>query len=179
MNVFKVGDKVKATTNYPDNSCQNRVLVGDVGEVVDKDGAILTVKINGYCEKMFSYRFVKFEPEFDVKNVSWFIKVNNEAEFNIVKSWLSEKYDHYNVVKYSNKVNYLTNTDGDGDVCGHIMRGTELTHYHTNEIKFEFETVIKTVEYPTVKSKTQIAFDNLQEKITELQKQADLLKSEL
>lgn len=116
---------------------------------------------------------------FDMKQEPWYIRVNNESEFNGAQQWLTENFGTNLKTTYNLGVGYLTNAAYGGYIeDDHVMYGNiesvNLTFRH--KIKLTFKTIVDSVEYPETQTPAQIELKALQQKIKDLETQANKLQ---
>lgn len=191
MSKFKKGARVWVNCDYPEN--KPRVFKGQQAIVLryeaEYDGPTNTlVEVlfdDGQQNWMFEYRFELVsgnEPaqqenkmKFDMKENGWYIRYNNEEEFNLVQEWLQENYGKKMPCHYVGYSKYLTNVDDRGEICNRVMHGC-MYNKGAKEIVLNFKTVVDSVEWPEVETEAQKELAKLQKQIEELQNQANILK---
>ena len=175
MSNLKVGMRVKAVTDYPENNFK-RISVGDFGTVTGFDEHVKDfVRVhfdNGRREEFYDWRVepVTEEPKqmFNIKSDPWFIRVNSEQEFEVIQDWLEENYGCSLITSYNTAFEYLTNTSCTGQIEEAFVmhgRGHPLETTSRKEIKLTFKTTVDSVEYPVVETEHQIKMKQLQETI--------------
>jgi len=175
MSNLKVGMRVKAVTDYPENNFK-RISVGDFGTVTGFDEYVKDfVHVhfdNGRREEFYDWRVepVTEEPKqmFNIKSDPWFIRVNSEQEFEVIQDWLEENYGCSLITSYNTAFEYLTNTSCWGQIEEAFVmhgRGHPLETTSRKEIKLTFKTIIDSVTFPEVESEHQIKMKQLQETI--------------
>lgn len=121
---------------------------------------------------------------FDLKTNPWVILVHNQQHFNNVNQWLLKNFGDqlpgvWDCI-YREGVKGITNIDAYGKIEKHVMwvsdRHLKDCHKHIPQIKIDFETVVKSVEYPEYKSESEKQLDAVREKLAELQKEAEQLQ---
>ena len=175
MSNLKVGMRVKAVTEYPENNFK-RISVGDFGTVTGFDEYVKDfVHVhfdNGRREEFYDWRVepVTEEPKqmFNIKTDPWFIRVNSKQEFEVIQDWLQENYGCSLITSYNTAFEYLTNTSCTGQIEEAFVmhgRGNPLETTSRKEIRFTFKTTIDSVTFPEVESEQQIKMKQLQETI--------------
>ena len=175
MSNLKVGMRVKAVTEYPENNFK-RISVGDFGTVTGFDEYVKDfVHVhfdNGRREEFYDWRVepVTEEPKqmFNIKTDPWFIRVNSKQEFKVIQDWLQENYGYSLITSYNTSFEYLTNTSCTGQIEEAFVmhgRGNPLETTSRKEIKLTFKTTIDSVEYPVVETEQQIKMKQLQQTI--------------
>lgn len=171
---FKVGDRIIRTSVH---------LFGGV-----KKGEIYTIKkvlsdsnINLEECPIYSYdpayfELYKEEPvkQFDMKTQPWFIRVNNEQEFDLVQEWLKENFGTVPYFGWYPQTKGLTNTNIDGKMYSDYVMwfcDDKNLNQNTNEIKLRFKTTIDSVEWPIVESEKDKKIRELQETIKKAEEQ--------
>lgn len=177
--MFKVGDKVRC--KYCANS---KLLYDGIYEV--EDASDFDIKISGIPGWWMKLRFEVAEEEIYMKeqqiNVkewlqtnAWFIRINNEEQFDLVQKWLKENYGYKCIVSYQPYMKYLTNTEREGKVHKEwVMHGS--SNPTGDEIKFSFRTVVDKVEFPEVKTEKQKKLEELEESARKIAEQIAHLK---
>ena len=176
MSNLKVGMRVKAVTDYPENNFK-RISVGDFGTVTGFDEYVKDfVRVhfdNGRREEFYDWRVepVTEEPKqmFNIKTDPWFIRVNSKQEFEVIQDWLQENYGEKIRANYGTHMKWLTNTQYDGHINSKLLvmhgSGDPLETTSRKEIKLTFKTTIDSVEYPVVETEQQIKMKQLQQTI--------------
>ena len=175
MSNLKVGMRVKAVTEYPENNFK-RISVGDFGTVTGFDEHVKDfVRVhfdNGRREEFYDWRVepVTEEPKqmFNIKTDPWFIRVNSKQEFKVIQDWLQENYGYSLITSYNTSFEYLTNTSCTGQIEEAFVmhgRGNPLETTSRKEIKLTFKTTIDSVQYPEMETEQQVKMKQLQETI--------------
>jgi len=184
MSNLKVGMRVVAVTDYPENSYYKRITCGDFGTVTGSIDHLIEVKFDGKgSESIYPWRVepVTEEPKqmFNIKTDPWFIRVNSKQEFEVIQDWLQENYGTCLSSNYYSSMVYLTNSYADGGVReDFVMHGSSdpLEKQALKEIKLTFKTTIDSVTFPEVETEQQIKMKQLQETIDKAAKQIKELK---
>ena len=118
---------------------------------------------------------------FNLKTQPWFIRVNNEEEFEAVNKWVKENAEYELFTPYFDGMVAISNTDDEGDVWVRLMYvkdGSRIVRSNItcHEIKVNFKTVIDSVEFPIVESEQQKKIRELQETIETAKRQIEELK---
>lgn len=116
---------------------------------------------------------------FDMKTQPWFIRINNEEEWDLAQQWLKENFGKACAATYSPCYSYfLTNKDDTGYIGDHPMHGRKESLAETKryEIKLTYKTVIDSVIYPEVETEQQKKIKELKETIRKAQEQIDALE---
>lgn len=184
---FKVGDKVVwKDKQYAKDWSRNTIDSIMTVIVVDDNGETVLLTLDNKVEA-FDFRFELYEEKemkennvcaFDLHKNPWYIRVENEEQFNLANEWLKENFGSCLVVNYSKHKEYLTNFDG-RNVCKTVMHG--CCHFMTeHELKLNFKTIISSVEYPVVEIETeqQKRIRELKETIDSASKQLEKLMKE-
>lgn len=196
MSKFKKGDRVWVNYDYPEN--KPRVFKGQQAIVLryeaEYDGPTNTlIEVlfdDGRQYWMFEYRFelvsgneqlvVENKMKFDMKENGWYIRYNNEEEFNLVQEWLQENYGDNLDCHFVSRSEYVTNVASTGYIFDTLKHGsTENIASYAKEIKLNFKTVVDSVEWPEVETEAQKELAKLQKQIEELSAQAEKLKASL
>ena len=176
MSNLKVGMRVVAVTDYPENNFK-RISVGDFGTVTGFDEYVKDfVHVhfdNGRREEFYDWRVepVTEEPKqmFNIKSDPWFIRVNSEQEFEVIQDWLEDNYGEKLRANYGTHMKWLTNTQCDGHINSKLLvmhgRGHPLETTSRKEIKLTFKTTIDSVQYPEMETEQQVKMKQLQETI--------------
>lgn len=179
MNNFKLDDKIECINAGYENLTNGKVYTVTGGTQY----WVLTISDRGTDQWFTPTRFKLYEEKemFDMKSNPWFIRINSKSEFGAVQAWLKDNFGSAMDSAYASNMKYLTNTSCEGTVYeAYPMWGSgDPTETFRHEIKLSFvtKTSIGSVEYPEVKSPAQIELEALQEKISELQTQAEKLQS--
>lgn len=176
MSNLKVGMRVKAVTEYPENNFK-RISVGDFGTVTGFNEHVKDfVRVhfdNGRREEFYDWRVepVTEEPKqmFNIKTDPWFIRVNSEQEFEVIQDWLEENYGEKIRANYGTHMKWLTNAQCDGYINSKLLvmygSGEPLATTPRKEIKLTFKTTIDSVQYPEMETEQQVKMKQLQETI--------------
>ena len=186
MSNLKVGMRVKAVTDYPENNFK-RISVGDFGTVTGFDDYVKDfVRVhfdNGRREEFYDWRVepVTEEPKqmFNIKSDPWFIRVNSEQEFEVIQGWLQENYGCSLITSYNTAFEYLTNTSCTGQIEEAFVmygRGNPLEATSRKEIKLTFKTTIDSVQYPEMETEQQVKMKQLQETIDKVARELKELR---
>ena len=115
---------------------------------------------------------------------AWYIKPKNPAESEAAHKWLFEhgvEWWNGKYVQLTEKM-YLANVHTDGDISPYLMQtdNREGVHYSAQEVKIEFETIVKSVTLPSVpmKSEQEIKIEEIEDIISKAYEQIKQLKGE-
>lgn len=183
MNKFKVGDKVKRTYGE-----FKGMKVGDVG-IVKGLAHFSCMTLDGYDGEhdMDKFKLVdeKESTSAWLKENKWFIRTGSPEKSKLVQEWLFEhgmKWQWYNYFNNNTNEKLLTNTYDDGDKNNYILFAVDSNKTNAQEIKIEFETIMKSVQLPQVlpkKTEAQLKLEELQRTIEDAQRQIAELKEEI
>ena len=174
MSKFKPGDKAVCVDGSPLELVENQQYEIESGPIQCNCYKLVGVKDWWYGSR---FKLIKEKNMFDVKKEAWFIRVNNEQEWNAANDWLEENYGDDIKCRYVGKATYLTNTRTDGDVNTYVMWGGLPPS--AKEIKLSYKLVVDSAILPETKSQAQKDLEVLQEQIEGLQKQAEKLKESI
>lgn len=173
---FKVGDKVKRTTGDFRN-----VLVGciyTVSEVLSTGAIRLYGHSGSYDPEFFEIYMEKEKPSFDLHSNPWYIRVENEEQFNLANKWLKENFGKHLFYPYDCRIKSLTNVCSEGYINNAVMWSDveSFSKYKDTrpEIKLTYKTSISSVEYPVVEIETE-----QQKRIRELKETIDSASKQL
>lgn len=116
---------------------------------------------------------------FDLKTNPWFIRVNNEQEYNAARDWVKSRgLDFKYSGDYFKGLAAISNhLYSDGRIDDYIYRcdvEDDLSEYQ--EIKVTFKTVVDSVTLPEVKTEQQKQIEELEKTILLAQQQIEELK---
>lgn len=175
MSKFKAGDKVRVKSA----GLQSYWYSDQIGEqytLLKKDGRNWAIK-EYECGVLVEEDIELVVPSFDLHKNPWYIRVENEEQFNLANEWLRENFGSNLMVSYWNNVVGITNTDAAGNIWDHPMWLAER-HIQENifrhELKLNFKTTISSVEYPVVEIETE-----QQKRIRELKETIDSASKQL
>lgn len=176
--MFKKGDKVQRIIGTHED-----MIPGEIAIVKRQDGGQL-LYLEGYdsAHNPQNFKLVKEEKkemQFDMHSKPWFIRVNNEQEYDAAVNWVKSKgLDFkYNGGYFKGLAAISNYLELDGSIDDSIYRcdiGDDLSKYH--EIKFTFKTVIDSVTFPEVKTEQQKQIEELERTILLAQQQIEELK---
>jgi hypothetical protein len=174
MKTFKIGDTVRCVRSQTVDHMVIDVGYGGTITHVSPCGSIAVDNLLSFGSTICSpdaFQLVEKAPTFNLKTSPWFIRVNNEEEFNIINEWLEINFGARLLSSYGKHIEYLTNTYLHGDLTHRVMWSTH-TSKGTKEIKITFETktTIESVEYPETRTQQEVAIEELEATI-ELAKQ--------
>lgn len=161
------------------------VVKGAAYTVVDKcwdECESNEVSIRDVTEYTEDFKLYKEEPvkQFDLKTQPWFVRVNNEQEFNLLQEWLKENFGtHYNCGWHPQMMG-LTNTTVDGKIYNSYVMwfsDDKSLNQNSNEIKLHFKTALDSVEWPIVESEEDKKIRELKETIEAAAKQIKELEN--
>ena len=177
MSNLKVGMRVKAVTEYPENNFK-RISVGDFGTVTGFDEYVkdfVHVRFdNGRREEFYDWRVepVTEEPKqmFNIKTDPWFIRVNSKQESKVIQDWLFEQgimWGHSPTQHKYTEYTFILNVFSEGSISKRLLRTNEACEIHptAKEIKLTFKTTIDSVQYPEMETEQQVKMKQLQETI--------------
>lgn len=175
-NKFKVGDRVYCVDDS--GYTEFYVVEGAIYTVVDKwwdECESDEVSIRDVTEYPNDFKLYKEEPvnQFDMKIQPWFIRVNNEQEFNLVQEWLKENFGTCCNFKWYPLMKGLSNTKNEGKIFNNRVMWCDDKSLNQNsyEIKLNFKTIIDSVEWPVVESEKDRKIRELKETIEAAAKQ--------
>nr|DAH57282.1 MAG TPA: hypothetical protein [Caudoviricetes sp.] len=121
---------------------------------------------------------------FDLKTNPWLIRVHSEEEYNNVNEWLFENFGKKLIVNYDmatgGTVRGITNIDAYGKIQNYLMwlndEHFKTCHKDVKEIEISFKTVVDVVEYPVVKTESELQLEQVMSKLSELQNEAQRLQ---
>ena len=94
------------------------------------------------------------KPKFDLHSNPWYIRVENEEQFNLANEWLKENFGSRLELEYYTYIKFLTNTTYRGEVRNDLVMWNDffsaVCSFH--EIKFNYKTTIISVECPVVQA---------------------------
>jgi hypothetical protein len=173
MSKFKKGDKViRVNKGFSD------MKVGDKGTVVKyiSTGVYLEEFVGGHDPdnlKLIEENKMKF----DMKKEPWFIRYNNEEEFNLVQEWLDKNYGEPMDCHYVSYSKYITNAAESGYLFETPKYGrNEKIESYAKEIKLTFKTIVDSVEWPEVESEAQKKIKELEQTINSAKVQIEQLE---
>lgn len=172
---FKAGDKVVCV--YAIDSLQNgqHYTVSHYKNSAYQD--LIGIKELDNIEFFISRFELVQEPEmkqtFDMHTQPWYIRVEDEEQFNLANEWLKENFGSSLDMAYFEDVKYLTNTCGT-EVEEVVMYGLK-TYLDRPEVKLNFKTVISSVEWPSV----EVCETEQQKRIRELKETIDNASKQL
>jgi len=187
MYKFRAGDKVKivkATLSsywYADRIGDVFTLSSQVGNGND-DWRVVEDR-NGFLSES-DIELVQDEKEpisKFLRDEKWFIRTGSVEKSKLVQEWLFEhgmEWLYGKKLQSGFKDTMLTNTDCAGNKEKYIMFSTALEKKNAQEIKIEFETVVKSVQLPEAPKPTeqQLKIEQLQATIDKAQKELKELK---
>ena len=181
MQYFKAGDKVRRIAGE-----HKRMVVGDVAMVTTSEIDGVRLKGFRYLHDPDNFELVEGEKETMskwLKEHAWYIETGNFGKSKLVQEWLFEHDMEWlsgKTVQSDLNDQLLTNTNCAGTKEKHIMYSTNNNKNNAQEIKVEFETVVKSVTLPTVpvKSEQEIKIEELEAAITKAYEQIKQLKGE-
>lgn len=181
MSEFKVGDRVIRTGGTVCGVTNGRSYV------VTETGNF-SIKVEGLVSWFSTSYFKLYEEEqemksnieqFDMKTQPWYIRVNNEEEFNLVQEWLKDNFGKC-LNQYFKKNNMLlTNLSSNLGITDEVFWANNMDYVRSlnpKEIKFNLKIVIDSVVFPTVESEKDKQIRELQNTIELAQKQINRLK---
>lgn len=157
---FIIGDMLKVITE----GLGNNVPVGSVLTCINESpipGFFLSNdKVNLFWANGHKYHFefmgnIKDQTAKFLKENKWFIRTGSPEKSFATQTWLFEHgygwlIGKNNVSDFNEK--YLTNTSTTGELSQYIMHGNS-DKTNAQEIKIEFETIVKSVKLPEVAPK--------------------------
>ena len=175
--MFKKGDKVQRTTGtYED------MIPGEIATVEAQNSVLLYLEGYNSAHNPLNFKLVKEEKEemqFDMHSHPWFIRVENEQEFNAARDWVESlgfKFEYGN--KYEEDIvaisNYLNSSREVEPVIHKNKEQDDQSEY--NEIKLTFKTVIDSATFPEVKTEQQKQIEELEKTIFLAKQQIEELK---
>ena len=175
--MFKKGDKVKCNDGVYSSEC-----ILTVSHIERDEGGESRYDLLGFsedshkCGEWYAYHFElvqEKEQMFDMKKEPWFIRVENEQEFNAARKWLDENFGYYLDTEYMTYIVGLSNTDDFGGICSYVMWMAEHSLKTTEryETKLEFKAVVDSVTLPEVKTEQQRQIEELEKTILLAQQQ--------
>lgn len=182
MSKFKKGDKVQiVSSQLPTYWYAN--LVGKIYTLKNFNGEDWYVEEcdTGVLVPADLYLVEEAKPTFDLKTQPWFIRINSPEESKVVQEWLFSNGIVWGGGCFEARnlwAQYLTNIDVDGEIRGVIMWCHEDIGIHESakELKFNFKSVIDSVEYPEYETETQKQLKELEQTIKKAQEQIAQLK---
>lgn len=174
---FKVGAQVLCVNDK--GYTNGYVVKGAVYTITDKtwndcdsdEVSIIDVTSFPRDFKLYKEKPVK---QFDMRTQPWFIRVNNEQEFNLVQEWLEENFGTVPYFGWYPQTKGLTNTNVDGKMYSDYVMwfcDDKNLNQNANEIKVNFKTIIDSVEWPVVESEKDKKIRELEETIKKAQEQ--------
>ena len=184
--MFKKGDKVKIVSRKFPSVWYNNVGVGKIFNVEyfrenqhgkyymgeGFEGGVYECDLELVEEE-------KEEMQFDMKKEPWYIRIEDEQEFNAARDWVESlgfKFEYGN--KYEEDIvaisNYL-NSYGEVEPIIHKNKAQDDQSEY-NEVKLKFKTVIDSVTFPEVKTEQQKQIEELEKTILLAQQQIEELK---
>lgn len=173
---FKIGDRVVCVDDS--GYTEFYVVNGAIYTVVDKwwdECESDEVSIRDVTEYPNDFKLHKEEPvkQFDMKTQPWFIRVNNEQEFNLAKEWAIScgiEYNDYGVSP-ENVIAICTANKYPAQEHFYYLVAGETPNKNAKEIKLKFKTIIDSVEWPVVESEKDKKIRELKETIEAAAKQ--------
>ncbi|UZS00832.1 hypothetical protein [Pseudomonas phage vB_PsaM_M1] len=179
---FKAGDRVKRVA-----SSHNGMVVGDTAIVRYQEGSSY-LYLEGYEHSHDPINFELVEDEKQstakwLKENKWFIRTGSPEKSKLVQEWLFEHDYHWCIGDEVNDFGeaYLTNTDSGAYLSPAILHGGG-DKTNAQEIKIEFETVVKSVQFPEIapkKTEQQLCIEELEATIAQASTQIKQLKEEM
>lgn len=178
--MFNIGDIVRLKDGYKGMVAFNYLLNSkETHKVVELCDDGLKVEGSYFLPNVYFEIIKEVKQMFDMKVNAWYILINNQAEFDAAQAWLEENFGTNLSASYYKGMTYLTNMTSEGKIYDRfVMHGdnSPTDDGRHKEIKLSFVTTVKAVEYPEVKSPSQVELESLQTKISELQEQAEKLQ---
>lgn len=114
----------------------------------------------------------------------WFIRTGSPEKSKLVQEWLFEhgmQWAFTSTIKNSINEKLLTNTYDSGEKNSYIMFSTSPNKTNAQEIKIEFETIVKSVQLPEAPKKTEqeVCIIELEATIAKAQEQVKKIKEEM
>lgn len=178
---FKVGDKVRLLVDKTQTHWKfgNKGNVFTVVEYTNPDDYMTEYSIERNWLNIFHADIFEIVEEFDLKTQPWFIRVNNEQEFNLVQEWLKENFGTVPYFGWYPQTKGLMNTNAEGKMYSdYVMwfRDDKNLNQNANEIKVNFKTIIDSVEWPVVESEKDKKIRELKETIKKASEQLEKLQ---
>jgi len=186
MDKFKAGDQVKRIAFVHEG-----MKVGDVAVVKSvADGWNMYLEGYSFAHDPQNFELVTSADEKEaiskfLRENKWFIRTGSPEKSKLVQEWLFEhgmKWQWYNDFNNNTNEKLLTNTYDDGDKNNYILFAADSNKTNAQEIKIEFETIMKSVQLPQVlpkKTEAQLKLEELQRTIEDAQRQIAQLKEEI
>lgn len=184
MSKFKVGDEVVCV-----NTGGSKLTVGKKYKVYDitrNDVEVINDDGDDCYYYLSSFELVQEKEQmFDMKTNPWFIRVNNEQEFEAAKEWVEVQgvnwTDWVKDKSFNSEIGALCSNLYDFDNyywLGHDEVETQAL-YGRKEIKLTFKTVVDSVEYPVLESEQQKKIRELKETIEKASAQIAEIEKEM
>lgn len=182
MEKFKKGDIVRCVRPI---SSTNYLVLGKNYTVEAFLSSIDMVVVQGLPYQWNACRFELVKREFCIKTDPWFIRINNEEEFNVAKQFLNNKGLAFSPrggsLCYNKSFKYLCLYE-----VGSTFTQTNVVVFGDNgekEIKLTFKNTIELdkIEYPEVelpKSERQVEIKKIEEEMRKLADRLNKLKGD-
>lgn len=184
MKKFNIGDTVRLIGDYSSHG----FTVGETCKIVGINSYNYSVEndkgVEWYvlAEDMEPCENKKMQ-QFDMKKHPWFIRIENEDQYNLAEEWLKEHYGDSCGVRYLHSLKVLTNTLTTGEVCSYIMWGADdscdADPYYEIKLNFKTSIIIDSAEFPEIETEQEQRIRELKETISLAQKQIEEIQKEM
>lgn len=123
---------------------------------------------------------------FDMKNENWYVAPKSKAEYAAIQEYLFAQgfgwHSENQSVSYAGQESYgettcIVHLSDEGNYLGYSSECWATNpDNELKEIKLTFKTIVDSVEYPETQSPAQIELQALQQKIKDLETQANKLQ---
>lgn len=173
---MKIGDKVICI----DSRCSGGLQLGELYKIQECQGSAWVV-VNDTQYSVLRFKIYEEKQMFDMKKDKWFIRTPTPEISEIVQRWLFSQgfvWQHFKNTEINcTESKFLKLSPFEDNAFCHTM-SINPKYDKSKEVKLSFltTTVIDKVEYPQVKSPAQAELEALQQKIKELETQAQKLQ---